>query len=397
MHTDPVGDMDPRPLLLHGFDAVDAESRQQDAWLLARGGRIEARGTGDGWRGHAAGVAPDRTIEGRGRILVPGFVDLHRHGGGAASHEDGAEAVARAFALHLAHGTTRGVVSFVAAPIDDLAAGLRMVASLATSNPLLLGSHLEGPFLAASRRGVHGRAHLLDPDPAVVRRFLDAADGTLRQVTIAPELPGAIAAVRTFVEAGVTVAVGHTDADYAQARAAFDAGATLLTHTFNAMPGLGHRAPGPIAAAIDDDRVRLELILDGHHVHPSIASILFRAAPHRVALVTDAMAGAGAGDGTFRLGDAVVEVTDGLVTVAGTATLGGSTLTLDTALRAAIRLGVEPTQAVEAVTSTPAAALGLDARLGMLQPGYAADLVVLDDGWHITAVFAAGRQVVAVR
>jgi len=255
----------------------------------------------------------------------------------------------------------------------------------------VLGAHLEGPFLSPDNKGAHNAAYLVDPSPTAVEALLEAGAGVLRQVTIAPELPGAVDAVRRFVSAGVTVAVGHTVCSYDQARAAFDAGATLLTHACNAMPGLHHRAPGPIAAALEDDRVTLELILDGVHVHPAVARVLLRGAPGRVALITDAMAAAGSPDGSYTLGSLAVEVADGVARVAGTDTIAGSTLTQDAALRLAVSAsGATLPEAVAAVTSVPAAALGLGDRLGRIAPGYAADLVALSPSLEVQRVWGAG-------
>jgi N-acetylglucosamine-6-phosphate deacetylase len=214
-------------------------------------------------------------------------------------------------------------------------------------------------------------------------------------VTLAPELPGGLDAVRRLAGAGVTVAVGHTEADLTTTAAAFDAGARVLTHAFNAMPGLGHREPGPVGAALRDQRVTIELILDGAHVHPVVAGLLMSGAPGRVALVSDAMAAAGGPDGGYRLGGRDVTVRDGVAVLAGTTTLAGSTLTLDAALRNALAQGVDPVAAVAAVTAVPARALGLGDRLGRLAPGYAADVVVLDHDWTVRAVWAAGVRVAA--
>jgi N-acetylglucosamine-6-phosphate deacetylase len=259
----------------------------------------------------------------------------------------------------------------------------------------VLGAHLEGPFLAGARCGAHDPRFLRSPGAVDVDRLLDAGRGALRQVTLAPELPGGPDAVRRFTDAGVVVAVGHTEADFATTARAFDAGARLLTHALNAMPGLGHRSPGPVGAALRDERVTLELVLDGHHVHPVVAGLLLAGAPGRVALVSDAMAAAGGPEGGYRLGDLDVDVRDGVATVAGTSTLAGSTLTLDVALRNAIGTGVDPVAAVAALTAVPARAIGEDGRLGRLAPGYAADVVVLADDWSVRAVWAAGVRVAA--
>ncbi|WP_309620619.1 amidohydrolase family protein, partial [Salinibacterium sp.] len=195
------------------------------------------------------------------------------------------------------------------------------------------------------------------------------------------------------VEAGVAVAIGHTTADERLAHEAFDRGARILTHAFNAMPGIHHRAPGPVIAAFDDLRVTLEVILDGTHVHPRVARLAFGAAPGRIALVTDAMAAAGFGDGDYTLGSLTVDVRGGLAMLRGTDTIAGSTLTQDAALRTAITVaGISPADAVAALTLTPAQALGLDHRHGLLAAGFAADAVLLDSAWNVTGVWADGHR-----
>ncbi|OJX98233.1 MAG: N-acetylglucosamine-6-phosphate deacetylase [Micrococcales bacterium 73-15] len=378
---------------------VDATGERR-GWLRLRGDRIETVGqgaapaptprAGDGGGSDAAGA--DVVVDCGGAYLTPGFIDIHSHGGGGVSAEDGADALAAALAVHRAHGTTRMVLSAVSAPIPELARTLAGLADLTERDQLVLGSHAEGPFLAHGRKGAHDPAALRAPTPADVDALVEAARGTMRQVTLAPELPGGLDAVRRFVAAGVRVAVGHTEVDYAGARAAFDAGATLLTHAFNAMSPLLHRAPGPVAAALEDPRVTLELVLDGVHVHPAAALVLLRAAPGRVALITDAMAATGMGDGSYRLGALDVEVRDGVALVAGTETIAGSTLTLDVALRGAVADGLSLVEAVTALTSAPADALGEGSWLGRLAPGHAGDLVLLDDALTVTQVWAAGRH-----
>jgi N-acetylglucosamine-6-phosphate deacetylase len=189
------------------------------------------------------------------------------------------------------------------------------------------------------------------------------------------------------------VAVGHTDADHDRSMQAFDAGARLLTHAFNAMPPMHHRAPGPLGAALSDHLVTLEIVLDGHHVHPAVVTVVFAAAPGRIAFVTDAMAAAGVGDGDYRLGGLDVVVRGGRATLGDDGPLAGSTLTQDAALRMAIGPGITPVDAVTALTATPARALGMHDRLGRIAPGFAADVVVLDRDWHVQRVWADGRPV----
>lgn len=379
-------------LVVHDARKVDADGLVDEFWLIAEGGTIVATGSGPGWR--QAASPETEAVDAHGRWLTPGFIDLHCHGGGGHPYDDGPEQMLAALATHRAHGTTRALVSHVANPLAALRESLGVVADLAATDPLILGSHLEGPFLSRDRRGAHDDAFLREPGPEMLEELIGAARGTLRTATIAPELPNALEAIGVLIEAGVVVGVGHTTADYAQAARAFDVGARLLMHAFNAMNGIHHRAPGPVLAAIDNPEVTLELILDGLHVHPSVARLLFTAAPGRIALVTDAMAAAGASDGHYRLGGLNVTVRDGLAVLSGTSTIAGSTLTQDAALRNAIHLvGLDPVRAVTALTATPARVLGEGHRLGRLHTGYAADAVLLDHDWRVQRVVADGRWV----
>jgi N-acetylglucosamine-6-phosphate deacetylase len=377
-------------LVIHSARKVDADGQVDDFWFTVDGAHIAATGSGSGWQATAREPGT-QVINAQGRWLTPGFIDLHCHGGGGHPYDDGAEQMLAALATHRAHGTTRSLISHVANPLASLRESLGIVAELTTSDPLVLGSHLEGPFLARERRGAHDERFLREPGPEMVEELIGAARGTLRTATVAPELPNALEAIGVLIEAGVVVGVGHTTADYAQTVRAFEVGARLLTHAFNAMNGIHHRAPGPVMAAIDNRDVTLELILDGLHVHPSVAALLFREAPGRVALVTDAMAAAGASDGDYRLGGLNVTVHDGLAVLSGTDTIAGSTLTQDAALRNAVTLaGIEPVVAVGALTHAPAHVLGEDHRLGRLHTGYVADAVLLDHEWRVRTVIADG-------
>lgn len=359
-----------------------------DAWVVFGGGRVTASGTGSSWRD----LGPADAVDLAGALLAPGFVDLHGHGGAGASYDDGAEAIRAARAAHLRHGTTSAVLSLVTASIDDLAARVAVVADLAEADATILGSHLEGPFLDPGHKGAHTEGLLRTADADAVDRLVAAGRGTIRQITVAPELPGGLDAVRRFAAAGVAVAVGHTGATAEQAAAAFDAGATLLTHAFNAMPGIHHRAPGPVVAAMRDRRVTLEVIADGTHVHPDVVALAFAGAPGRIAIITDAMAAAAASDGAYELGGLAVTVSGGVARLAD-GTIAGSTLTQDAALRHAVSWGIALPAAVAALTEVPARALGLGDRLGALRPGAAADAVALDDGLHVVGVWSRGRAV----
>ena len=375
--------------VIHSARLVSGHDTVTDAWVRFEGDRVAARGIGADWRD---AIDADASVtDAAGRTLVPGFIDLHCHGAGGASFEEGADAIARALAVHTAHGTTRSVLSLVTAPVDVLAAHLRTIAAVAASDPRVLGAHLEGPFLDHEFRGAHDPALLRTADPAAVELLLEAYAGTLRQVTIAPEHAGAPEAIARFVDAGVAVAVGHTGADFAASLAAFEAGATILNHAFKGMRGIHHRAPGPVVAAMHADHVTLEIINDGVHVHPDVVRLAFSGAPRRVALVTDAMAAAGSDDGVYQLGSLEVIVEGGIARLSQGGSIAGSTLTQDVALRRAVLdSGIAFDEAVGALTVTPAAAIGRAHDLGRLDVGYAADAVLLTDEFAVDAVWGAG-------
>lgn len=382
--------------VIHSVRLSSAGALVDDAWVRFDGARVSATGTGGGWRdsGAADTVIDGSAAAGTGAILSPGFIDIHGHGGGGVAYDDGVEAIRRARALHRAHGTTRAVISLVTAPLAELETRVALVADLTETDADILGSHLEGPFLDPAHKGAHDAALLAAPERAAVHRLLDAGRGTVRQVTLAPELEGGLDAVRLVVAAGAAAAVGHTDADVASTRAAFDAGATILTHAFNAMPGLHHRDPGPVAAALADDRVTLEIIADGVHLHPEIVRLAFTAAPARIALITDAMAAAGADDGGYDLGGLRVDVRDGVARLRDGGAIAGSTVTQDAALRTATDAGVALHDALTALTVTPARAIGRSHDLGTLAPGFLGDAVLLDAGLHVRGVWVAGAPAV---
>lgn len=363
--------------LIHSVRLITDGTETSDAWVRFEDGRVAATGIGPDWT-DADTVIDAIAVAGEGAVLTPGFIDIHGHGGAGASFDDGVDAIRAARELHRSHGTTRAVISLVTAPLDDLVRRVGEIADLMTTDADILGSHLEGPFLDPGHHGAHEPSLLREPAAADVQRLLDAGRGTVRQVTIAPELVGGFEAIRMIVASGSAAAVGHTDADAATAVAAFEAGATILTHAFNAMPGIHHRAPGPVLAAAADHRVVLEAIADNVHLDPHVIKLLFDAAPGRVALVTDAMAAAGSADGSYDLGAVKVTVSDGIARADDTGSIAGSTLTQDVALRRAVEAGVSLAEAVRALTQTPAAAIGLDAQLGQLTPGRIGDAVLLD-------------------
>ncbi|MGY4971704.1 N-acetylglucosamine-6-phosphate deacetylase [Streptomyces sp. SceaMP-e96] len=334
-----------------------------------------------------------------GHLIVPGFVDVHVHGGGGGSFSSAdPEECLSVVETHRRHGTTSMVASTVTGELPDLARQAAVLAELVQQGELA-GIHFEGPFISPHRCGAHQPELLRDPDPADVRKLLDAAHGTTSMMTVAPELPGGLESVRLLADAGVIAAVGHTDSSYDATREAIDAGATVATHLFNAMPALGHRAPGPVAALLEDERITVELINDGTHLHPAVLQLAVReAGAERVAFITDAMGAAGMNDGMYPLGPMQVEVKDGVARISEGPTAGsiaGSTLTLDRAFKRAVTLdGLTIDQAVQALSANPARLLGIDDRAGSLQTGKDADLVVLDASYDVVGVMRRGEWLV---
>ncbi|MFG3202857.1 N-acetylglucosamine-6-phosphate deacetylase [Streptomyces sp. NPDC048192] len=371
-------------LVLTGARVVLPSGVVDDGRVSVEGTRIVAR---------TADSAP--VIDVSGHWLIPGFVDIHNHGGGGASFSGTADDVLTAVRTHRAHGTTTLVASTVTDEMDLLVRQAGKLSELAEQGEIA-GIHFEGPFISPCRKGAHSEALLRDPDPAEVRKLIDAARGRAAMVTLATELPGGVDSVRLLAEHGVIAAIGHTDATYEQTVEAIDAGATVATHLFNAMPALGHRAPGPIAALLEDERVTVELINDGTHLHPAALQLAFHhAGADRVAFITDAMDAAGTGDGRYMLGPLEVEVSDGVARLVEGGSIAGSTLTLDRAFQRAVTVDGLPVQdAVTALSANPARLLGLFDRIGSLEPGKDADLLLVDADFGLKGVMRRGEWVV---
>ncbi|GAA3841804.1 N-acetylglucosamine-6-phosphate deacetylase [Sphaerisporangium flaviroseum] len=354
-----------------------------EGWITIEDGRFTHIGQGQAPRdGHSLG----------GRYVVPGFVDIHTHGGAGGSFPSGdQEEARRVAAFHAGHGTTTIMASLVTASLADIARATALLADLCDDG-LLAGIHFEGPYIARARCGAHDPALLRDPSAGELSELLKAGRGHVRMLTIAPELPGGLDTIRTAVSEGVIAALGHSDATYEQAIAGIEAGCTVATHLFNALPPLHHREPGPMAALLEDERVTVELINDGVHVHPAMLRLAASVAGRsRTALITDAMAATGMGDGTYRLGSMEVEVSGGVARLVEGGSIAGSTLTMDIAFRRAVlEVGLPVAEAAEMASLTPARVLGVDDRVGSISVGKDADLVVLDDDLTLHAVMRQG-------
>jgi len=356
-------------------------------WLRIADGRIAAVEPGQ----------PPTQATHRGHWALPGFIDMHVHGGGGASFtEGGRDDARRAAAFHRAHGTTRIVASLVTAPVGELERRCAMLADLAEAG-VIDGIHLEGPFLSAARCGAQNPRYLTLPDVAAFTRLQAASRGWLRMITIAPELPGASEVIRAAAAAGVIAAAGHTDASAEATAEAIAAGISHATHLFNGMRPIAHRSPGPVGALLDQ-QVTCEVIADGTHLDDLIIRLAARAAgPGNLVLITDAMAAAGMPDGDYRLGELDVTVSAGVARLVdaagGVGSIAGSTATMELVVRRAITtVGLSVADAAAAASTTPARRLGLDRFTGSLRAGLAADIALLDEDFRLRDVIARGER-----
>ena len=338
-------------------------------------------------------VAIDDQPAGDGPYLAPGFVDIHVHGWGGHDAMGDATSLDGMARRLLRRGVTSFLPTAVTAPLGALVAFAERVRIWMPDAPAYgaepLGFNLEGPFLAPSRCGAHDPAHLQVPT-AVPRPALEPLIGGLRLLTIAPELPGATDLIRWLRDRGVATSIGHSAATLEEARAGYEAGATSTTHLFNAMSGIDHRAPGVAVAALLDDAVYVELIADGIHVHPALWPLITRLKPpDRLLLVSDAISLAGTGDGRGRIGGLEVQVVGGRATLAGTSTLAGSVIALDTAVRNMAASGLPLPDAIAAASRNPLTLLGITDR-GRIAVGQRADLVELGPDLRVRRVLHRG-------
>jgi N-acetylglucosamine-6-phosphate deacetylase len=384
------------PQVLTARRLYDGSRLHDHPIVVLEDGRIASIST----RASSAAPAGASILDFPEATLASSFFDIHIHG--AAGHdvmEATSEALAAVGALLASRGTSRFLATTVTAPVD---ATLRAVAGLAKliANPPAagaapLGIHLEGPFLSHAKRGVHPPAFLLEPNIALFDRIYDAAEGHVRLITLAPELPGAPQLAAHATARGVRVSVGHSNATAAETRAAIAAGARSATHTFNAMRPLDHREPGILGTVLTDDSLFAELICDGIHSAPEMTKLWWRTkGPERAILVTDAMSATGMPDGEYRLGELTVQVANGRAMSEGV--LAGSVLTLDRALANFLAFtGATLEQGLRLLTGNPAALTGFENETGSLAPGAAANLVAVGPDGHLAASFLNGVLVSA--
>jgi len=360
-------------------------------WLLTDGARIAQIGTG------APPELPDaQRIDGAGGYLAPAFIDLHVHGGDGFDTMDAAPEALRGMArFFAAHGVANFLATTMTASREAITAALRNIAECLGAQPdgaTLLGAHLEGPYINVKAKGAQPAEHVRSAAHDEYAEWL--ALNVIRQVTVAPEFEANVAFMAACAERGILVSIGHTQASYEQALEAVRHGARQTTHTFNAMTGLHHRAPGTVGAALTCDLLTCELIADNHHVHPAVMALLVRAKGARgVVAITDAIRAAGMREGQSELGGQTVYVRDGKATLSD-GTLAGSLLTMDAALRnlqAATALSVEALMPI--FSANAARQLGLAHRKGSVRVGYDADLVLLDSTLHVQMTFAEGRPI----
>ena len=397
--------------VLSGGRVVTPEGVLSPGWIRLAGSRIDAVGPGE-----PPGPTRLPLTDLGGAWVLPGFVDMHVHGGGGTSFTEGtAEDARRAVEFHRRNGSTTMLASLVTAPLADLEARAAMLAGLAAEG-VIAGLHLEGPFLAAARCGAQDPRHMIAPDVAAFASLHAAAAGHLRVITLAPELPGATDLITAAAQAGIIAAIGHTDATADVTSAAVDAGASHATHLFNGMRPLHHREPGPVGALLDRDEVSCEVIADGVQLHDTAIRLVARAAgPGRLVLITDAMAAAGMPDGRYRLGSMWVDVARGVARLAAdpgsganaepggeagprvSGAIAGSTATMASVVRHAVAAGLPVTDVAAAASTNPARVLGLAGRTGALCPGLDADLVVCDETFRLRAVMRHGEWVTRSR
>ena len=332
--------------------------------------------------------------------MLPGLVDIHTHGNSGYDFSDGDEQGLRCMGRYLAaHGITSFLPASMTLPYNKLDLAFQSAGRYRDAREQgaarIQGIHMEGPFFSEKKKGAQNSRYLQLPDAAAVKALNESCGGLIRIVDVAPELPGALDFTRELTEnetGRLRVSVAHTDAFYEEAKAIFEAGATHVTHLFNAMPGIHHRKPGVIGAAAEEEKVTAELICDGQHIHPSIVRLAFRLFPGRLCLISDALRCCGMPDGQYELGGQQVTLKDQMAVLAD-GTLAGAAVNLFDDLKNAIRFGIPVEEAVMAATIVPARAAGCDHETGSIEIGKFADFILCDRELNIRQVYIGGKPV----
>ncbi|EQC1986888.1 N-acetylglucosamine-6-phosphate deacetylase [Listeria monocytogenes] len=333
-------------------------------------------------------------FDGNGGLLIPGMIDVHIYGAKNYDMMDGSTESIQAVSMACAEtGCTSFLVTSVSSSLEDLIQMIRQTKKVIgkEKGAKIAGIHLEGPYLNIEKKGMQNPAHLRHPDLKEMKKIFDEADGLIKMVTIAPELPGGIELIDFLKKRGVVVAIAHSNATYEEAQDAFEKGASHITHCFNAMPAIHHRAPGLVAAALENDSISVQAIVDGVHLHPGIVRLIHKIkGPDKMVLTTDALQAMGVGDGEYIFGGHQVTVTEGVARLQD-GTLASSTVTMNKSLRLSNEFGINLQDTIQMATSTPADILGMK-NLGRIEKGYSADLVLLDKKFEVLSTWINGEK-----
>ena len=341
---------------------------------------------------------PADAIDLKGATVIPGLVEVHSHGNSGADFSDGDYEGLKAMAKYYAQcGATSFAPASMTLPYDVLskafATGKKLRDEAPEGHSRFMGIQMEGPFFSYAKRGAQNPDYLQDPDFEGFKRLYDEADGLLTIVDIAPELPGAAELVEKASKL-CTVSIAHTDSDYDHAKAAVDAGVTHLTHLYNAMPGIHHRTPGVIPAAVENDKVQAEIICDGYHIHPAAVRLAFTMFKNRMIIVSDSGRCAGQPEGyQFDLGGQMAEIRGGVAKLVGTETIACSASNMWACLRNTISWNVPEEEAVRAASYNPAKALGAADKIGSIETGKYADFIITNADYSEKRVFIGGKEI----
>lgn len=390
-------------MIIKGADILTPQGMIQSGILVIEDGII-ARISPFGDAGFDTGLPckhepRHEVIDGTGLTLVPGFIDIHSHGGGGCDTLDGTyDSQERMCLSHAAHGTTGILPTTMSAPFETLLQVSELIGHAIETNILdgakILGLHLEGPWLNPEFKGAQSITGIRRPSIEELDALIKASSGNIRMITVAPEMPGALDLIKHAADSGIKVSLGHSSATYEQVIQAVQAGATHVTHAYNAMSGLHHRCPGMVGAMLSCDKLTADVILDGFHLHCAAAKILMKCkGKDRLALITDATMAAGMPNGRYELGGQEVIFRDGAVRLLD-GNLAGSALTLDNAVKyAVLKLGCSLKDAITMVSETPAKIIGMYDKKGSIEAGKDADLVLLDASLQVKATIVSGNLV----